>query len=114
MHKTRVLCVEDHPANLNILQHMLKEVGYEVIPAESAEQALHLIEEESIDGVLLEYDLPDANGASVRAEMKRIKPELPILLFAGVGDHTPILIRFFDAYLRNADDWQDTPEGQAD
>jgi hypothetical protein len=56
-----------------------------------------------IHGVLLEYDLPDTTGSSVRAEMKRIKPEVPVLLFTGVGSQTPFLLRFFDAYLRNAD-----------
>jgi hypothetical protein len=51
----------------------------------------------------LEYDLPDATGSEVRAEMKRIKPEVPVLLFTGLGSQTPFLLRFFDAYLRNAD-----------
>jgi hypothetical protein len=56
-----------------------------------------------IHGVLLEYDLPDATGSAVRTEMKRIKPEVPVLLFTGVGSQTPFLLRFFDSYLRNAD-----------
>jgi len=38
--------------------------------------------------------------------MKRIKPEVPVLLFAGVGNQTQFLLRFFDAHLRDAD----TPE----
>ena len=33
--------------------------------------------------------------------MKRIKPEIPVLLFSGIGPQTPILLRFFDAYLRH-------------
>jgi len=52
------------------------------------------------------YDLPDAAGSAVRAEMKRIKPEVPVLLFAGVGNQTQFLLRFFDAHLTDAD----TPE----
>jgi hypothetical protein len=60
-----------------------------------------------IHGVLLEYDLPDATGSAVRAEMKRIKPEVPVLLFTGLGSQTPFLLRFFDSYLRNAE----RPEG---
>jgi hypothetical protein len=56
-----------------------------------------------INGVLLEYDLPDATGSSVRAEMKRVRPEVPVLLFTGVGSQTPFLLRFFDAYLRNSE-----------
>jgi hypothetical protein len=56
-----------------------------------------------VDGVLLEYDLPDATGSVVRAEMKRIKPDVPVLLFAGIGSQTPFLLRFFDSYLRNSE-----------
>jgi hypothetical protein len=35
--------------------------------------------------------------------MKRIKPEVPVLLFTGVGSQTPFLLRFFDSYLRNTE-----------
>jgi hypothetical protein len=55
-------------------------------------------------------DLPDASGATVRAEMKGMKPEVPVLLFSGVGEQTPILIRFFDAYLRDARFRDDVPD----
>jgi len=39
--------------------------------------------------------------------MKRMKPEVPVLLFAGIGSQTPFLLRFFDSFIRNADkpDW---------
>jgi hypothetical protein len=45
--------------------------------------------------------LPDGDGFSVRHQIKRLQPDIPVLLFAGVGRQTPMLIRFFDAYLRN-------------
>jgi CheY-like chemotaxis protein len=51
--------------------------------------------------VLIEYELPDGDGFSVRRELKRIQPNIPVLLYAGVGPQTPMLIRFFDAYLRH-------------
>jgi hypothetical protein len=38
---------------------------------------------------------------AVRAEMKRIKPDVSVLLFAGVGSQTPFLLRFLDAYLQS-------------
>ena len=65
-------------------------------------QGLSMLTSQPIQGVLLEYDLPDATGSSVRAEMKRIKPDVPVLLFAGV-ERDRISLRFFDSYLRNAD-----------
>ena len=49
----------------------------------------------------MEYDLPDATASALRREMKRIKPDVPVLLFAGIGSQTRFLLRFLDAYLRN-------------
>jgi DNA-binding response OmpR family regulator len=101
MDSMKVLCVEHYPSRLNRLQYMLEQAGYEVIPASSGQQAVSLFVSQPVDGVLLEYDLPDKTGASVRGEMKRMKPEVPVLLFSGVGRQTPMLLRFFDAYLRH-------------
>ncbi|MGA7929191.1 MAG: response regulator [Candidatus Sulfotelmatobacter sp.] len=101
MSATRVLCVENHPEYMGALKYMLETAGYEVMAATNGDQALHLLTTLPVDGVLLEYDLPDATGSAVRAKMKRIKPDVPVLLFAGIGSQTPFLLRFFDSYLRN-------------
>jgi DNA-binding response OmpR family regulator len=101
MSQTRVLCVENHPEHLGALKYMLEKAGYEVMVATNGDQALHLLTTLDVDGVLLEYDLPDAAGSAVRAEMKRIKPDVPVLLFAGIGSQTPFLLRFLDAYLQS-------------
>lgn len=101
MSAIRVLCVENHPDHMGALKHMLETAGYEVTPATTGGQAVHLLATLHVDGVLLEYDLPDATGSAVRAEMTRIKPDVPVLLFTGVGSQTPFLLRFFDSYLRN-------------
>jgi DNA-binding NtrC family response regulator len=107
MTNVRVLCVENHVEYLDALKYMLETAGYEVVSATTGSQGLAVLSKQPINGVLLEYDLPDATGAAVRAEMKRIKPDVPVLLFAGVGSQTPFLLRFFDSYLRNAErpDW---------
>ncbi|MBZ5666900.1 MAG: response regulator [Acidobacteriia bacterium] len=102
MSDMRVLCVENHPEYMDALTYMLETAGYEVMPATTGSQALHLLTTLQVNGVLLEYDLPDVPGITVRAEMKRIKPDVPVLLFTGVGSQTPFLLRFFDSYLRNS------------
>jgi CheY-like chemotaxis protein len=102
----KVLCVENHPEYMEALRDMLEAAGYEVMPATSGLQALRLLRQQTVQGVLLDYDLPDVTGTTVREEMKRIRPEVPVLLFAGVGSQTPFLLRFFEAYLRN----QNRPE----
>ena len=98
---TRVLCVENHPEYLGALVELLQAAGYEVISATSGQEALKILGEENFGGILLEYDLPDVIGTAVRREMKQIRPEVPIMLFAGMGTETPFLVRFFDAYLRD-------------
>src|ERR1700691_5643313 len=103
MNATRVLCVENHPEYMGALRYMLESTGYEVMAATTGGEALRLLTDLHVDGVLLEYDLPDAPGSAVRAEMKRIKPDIPVLLFAGIGSQTPFLLRFFDLYLRNSE-----------
>lgn len=107
MNNVRVLCVENHPEYLDALKYMLENAGYEVVQATSGSQGLSKLARQHIHGVLLEYDLPDVSGPIVRAAMKRMKPEVPVLLFTGVGSQTPFLLRFFDSYLRNAErpDW---------
>ena len=107
MSSIRVLCVENYPEYMGALKYMLETAGYEVTPATTGGQALRLLATLDVDGVLLDYDLPDANGSAVRAEMKRIKPDVPVLLFAGIGSQTPFLIRFLGSYLRNSE----RPEG---
>jgi DNA-binding response OmpR family regulator len=101
MSNVRVLCVENHIEYLDALTYMLEQAGYEVVAARTGSQGLSIFAKQPIQGVLLEYDLPDATGTAVRAEMKRIKPEIPVLLFAGIGSQTPFLLRFFDSYIRN-------------
>jgi CheY-like chemotaxis protein len=88
---------------MSALKFMLERAGYKVTPATTGPQALRLLTTLQVDGVLLEYDLPDATSSGVRAEMKRIKPDVPVLMFAGIGSQTPFLLRFLDAYLRNSD-----------
>jgi CheY-like chemotaxis protein len=110
MSNVRVLCVENHPEYMGALKYMLETAGYEVTAATTGDQALHLLTTLQVDGVLLEYDLPDATGSAVRAEMKRIKPDVPVLLFAGIGSQTPFLLRFFDSYLRNPERPEDVFE----
>jgi hypothetical protein len=53
------------------------------------------------------YNLPDETGTALRAQLKAIRPEMPVLLFDGIGRQTPFMLRFFDSYLRNAERFGD-------
>jgi CheY-like chemotaxis protein len=99
----KILCVEDHPEYMAILTAALEGIGYEVMSARNGGQAIDLFTKEAIDGVLLEDNLSGATGTTLRTKLKAIRPDIPVLLFAGVGRQTPFMLRFFDAYLRNTE-----------
>lgn len=101
MTELKVLCVEHHPESTALLRHVLADKGYIVVSASSGLEAVGQLQAQTIAGVLLECDLPDATAASVRAQMKQIKPEVPVLMFDCISKQTPFLLRFFDHYLRN-------------
>lgn len=101
MNSVKVLCVEHCSKYLEGMKDMLENAGYEVVCATTGQQGMVELSNKPIQGVLLEYDLPDMPGGFVRDEMKRIKPEVPVLLFSGIGGQTPFMLRFFDSYVRN-------------
>jgi len=72
------------------------------MPASTGGQAIDVFRKQAIDGVLLEDNLPDVTGVTLRAKLKAMRPDIPVLLIPGVGRQTPFMLRFFDAYLRDA------------
>ncbi len=107
MSEMKILCVEDHPEYMAMLTTALEGIGYEVMPASSGGQAIDLLRKEAIDGILLEYNLLDPTGTMLRAQLKAMRPHIPILLFDGISNQTPFMLRFFDAYLRNSGQFGD-------
>jgi CheY-like chemotaxis protein len=97
----KILCVENRLKEMAVLARLLERIGYEVMPAIDGGEAIDLLSTQGVDGVLLEYNLPDASGATIREQLKAIRPDVPVLLFAGISTQTPVMLRFFDAYLRD-------------
>ena len=87
---TRVLVVDDVPANVEILSFHLEDEGYEVIEAQSGEQALGILQstEKEIDLILLDVMMPVMSGLDVLAQVKR-NPEtdnIPVILVTANAD----------------------------
>ncbi|MEK6697873.1 MAG: response regulator [Nitrospirota bacterium] len=70
--KPGILCVDDEPSNLKILEAILTPRGYEVLPAESGTEALEIINKQKVDIVLLDVMMPGVSGYDV---CKRVKED---------------------------------------
>lgn len=75
-----ILSVDDEPAILITRQKILQAAGYDVLNAANGEQALHLLSNQPVDLVLLDYVMPGLDGGTVAQLMKRCKQSVPIVL----------------------------------
>ncbi len=86
---TRVLLVEDNPADARLLKEMLWEIPafrFHVIWAERLSAAMERLAEGGIDVVLLDLSLPDSRGLNALAKIQGKAPQLPILVLTGLDD----------------------------
>ena len=78
-----ILCIDDDQAALSGWCLYLQGKGYNVAGASTGEEGLQRFAVEPIDLVVLDYTMPELNGSGVSEVMKRIKPNVPIILFTG-------------------------------
>ncbi|WP_446742776.1 response regulator [Silvibacterium acidisoli] len=75
-----LLCIDDEKLGLEIRKTVLERAGYRVITALDGNSGLDLFRTQPIDGVVLDFFMPGMDGGQVAAEMRRSRPEIPILL----------------------------------
>ncbi len=75
-----VLVADDDPAILRLLGIALSDAGHRVVTAPDGRQCIEIVRSSPVDVVVLDLWLPDVNGLEVLAELRRIRPEVPILI----------------------------------
>ena len=69
--KRRILCIEDEPGMLDLLQLILEAADYEFLRAEDGRLGLEVMQRELPDVVLLDLMLPEVDGAEVLLRKKQ-------------------------------------------
>jgi two-component system, NtrC family, nitrogen regulation response regulator NtrX len=83
--KEELLIVDDEPNIRTSLEGVLRDEGYRVSSVESAEEALRRVRQTPPDLVLLDILLPGMDGLAALEEMKRLKPDLAVMMISGHG-----------------------------
>ena len=84
--KQNILIVDDEAAQRDLLQGFVTPLGFEVASVASAEEALQRIRETTVNMVLLDVRLPGMSGLEALPEIRKLAPELPVLLITAYGD----------------------------
>lgn len=89
----RVLAVDDSPALLAELGVVLRDEGYDVVPARSGEQALELLAIQPFDAVLMDVQMPGVGGLEACRRIKTAPAlrDIPVILLTAFDGREAML-----------------------
>ena len=111
---TRVLVVEDNRLNQKLVLTILRVNGFEVEAADSAEDALDLLERSRPDVILTDIQMPGMDGVEFarivksREDLKGI-PVVALTAYAMRGDRERFLSQGLDGYIAKPIDAKTLP-----
>ena len=106
MSAPRILVCDDEPQIVRALRVILRDAGFEAVPAGSGEEALDLVAVRPPQAAILDLMLPDLDGVEVTRRLREWS-QLPILVLSAVGEED----RKVEALAAGADDYVTKPFG---
>jgi two-component system, cell cycle response regulator DivK len=101
-----ILCVEDNPDNMLLVQRALESRGYRLLKAENGLAGITVAESEDVDLILLDINLPDIDGYEVARRIRSstrnklaYTPIIAITANALKGDAEKALASGCDVYM---------------
>jgi DNA-binding response OmpR family regulator len=95
----RLLCIHRDPTQLT----QLEQSGYEVVTATNGRDGLRLFMTRPVDAIVLDYHLGLLDGGMVAAEIKKVKPEIPIVMLGHSLELPVSALSWVDALVGKAD-----------
>ena len=85
--KESILLIDDEEMIIEVGRQMLKMLGYTVFIANSGKEAIGVYQKQRnhIDIIILDMVMPDLGGKAVYEKLKKINPDVKVLLSSGYG-----------------------------
>jgi len=102
----RILVCDDEPQIVRALRVILRDAGFEAVPAASGEEALDLVAVRPPEAAVVDLMLPDLDGVEVTRRIREWS-EMPIIVLSAIGDED----KKVEALAAGADDYVTKPFG---
>ncbi|HXE97907.1 MAG TPA: response regulator, partial [Dongiaceae bacterium] len=85
-----ILCVDDEPGNLKLLERTLGSSGYQVIKASNGQEALDIISSRTVDLVLTDVMMPGIDGFETCRRIKGYERyrHIPVVMITALDSKT--------------------------
>jgi len=100
-----ILLVDDEPNVRTVFSDVLKRVGYRVKAVENGHKAIKEVEEKAYNLALVDLRMPNMDGIEVLENIKKTKPEVPVIIYTGYGSITTAV----EAMRKGAADYLNKP-----
>jgi CheY-like chemotaxis protein len=81
-----ILLVDDNKLGLSARRSVLEELGHRIATASNGIDALEQFRNRRFDLVVTDYKMPRMDGMELIEELRRLAPDLPVILISGFVD----------------------------
>lgn len=78
-----VLIIDDEPSLRHTLTRLIQSAGFQVTALADGQDALSTLEKLTFDLVFLDIHLPGVNGLDILRTIRKVSPQLPVILLTG-------------------------------
>jgi two-component system, cell cycle sensor histidine kinase and response regulator CckA len=89
-HGAAVLLVEDEDGVRRVANRLLSRRGFRVIEARNGDEALLRFNDARVDLVLTDVVMPGMSGPDLAAQLRRLRPRLPVVFMSGYSDRQDV------------------------
>jgi two-component system, NtrC family, response regulator AtoC len=86
MSKANILVVDDQDSIRHFVSRTLEDAGYSVVTTGSVREGREAFERDLPDVAVLDLKLPDGTGLELLREIKRVQPEVSVILMTAFGE----------------------------
>lgn len=94
-----ILCIDDDPSILVVRKLILESSGFKVYTSANGADGLRVFKSHSIDAVVLDYVMPEMDGAAVCEAIKEARPGTPVIMLSAHPSARNAVAHLIDAFI---------------